>query len=201
MRLLAWCIVVGAVTCILAAVPLFWKFSGIVFGIWWKITLLAVLIDVAIPAEGREPIDENTRLGKIESAAETLCDRVGSFICKLLYAEEKLINETSKNNMRSSSTAPRQQYSARRQEHRTVQTESLGGLWNTDLTKDDLGEHGEFDINDEVRAHMEDMQQAQADNPRYDPLEDGYDWDEVTDAINDGYITRPPSMRDEDSDF
>ena len=68
------------------------------------------------------------------------------------------------------------------------------------MTKDYMGNHGEFDINDEVRLHMEDMQQAQADNPDYDPFEDGYDWYEVVDAINDGYIKRPPSMKDDDSD-
>lgn len=55
------------------------------------------------------------------------------------------------------------------------------------ITDDYYGKHGEFDSNDRIRAHMEDMQQM-ANEPGFDPEDHGYDWDEISDARNDGFI-------------
>lgn len=58
---------------------------------------------------------------------------------------------------------------------------------NLDMTSDYYGKHGEFDTNDRIRAHMEDMEQMSRDEG-FDPHDHGYDWDEISDARNDGYI-------------
>lgn len=56
------------------------------------------------------------------------------------------------------------------------------------ITDNYYGMHGEFDLNDAMRANMEDMEQFRSVDPYFDPKEHGYDWDEVMDALNDGYI-------------
>lgn len=56
-----------------------------------------------------------------------------------------------------------------------------------DMTSDYYGRHGEFKTNEQVLAHLEDMQQMSSE-PGFMPDEQGYDWDEISDAKNDGFI-------------
>lgn len=58
---------------------------------------------------------------------------------------------------------------------------------SSDMTKDYMGRHGEFDYNDEARRISEDMQQFHNANPDAD-LSDHYYWDDVLNAGTDGYL-------------
>lgn len=59
--------------------------------------------------------------------------------------------------------------------------------FDSDMTKNYYGMHGEFDINDESRRVSEDMQQFHNSHPDAD-LTDHYYWDDVLDAETDGYL-------------
>lgn len=56
------------------------------------------------------------------------------------------------------------------------------------MTSNYYGKHGEFDTNDRMRANMEDMEQFHNSSSSFDPYDHGYDWDEISDADNDGYF-------------
>lgn len=45
-----------------------------------------------------------------------------------------------------------------------------------------------FDTNDAIRARMEDMEQYYAQDKDFDAFDQGYEWDEIVDAANDGYL-------------
>ena len=61
------------------------------------------------------------------------------------------------------------------------------GRFNTDMTRDYYGRHGEFDSNDEARRVSEDMQQFHNCHPDAE-LTDQYYWDDVLDADTDDYL-------------
>ena len=64
----------------------------------------------------------------------------------------------------------------------------LDDLWDKGgVSGDFIGNHGEFDVNDEARRVSEDMQQFH-NNHRDADLTDHYYWDDVLDADTDGYI-------------
>lgn len=65
--------------------------------------------------------------------------------------------------------------------------EDEGGGFDTDMTKDYYGRHGEFDKNDEARSTSEYIQIFHNDDPDADPT-DNFHWDEVLDAESDGYL-------------
>jgi len=52
----------------------------------------------------------------------------------------------------------------------------------------DGGRDDPFATNDRIRANMEDMQQFASGDPGFNPYDHGYDWDEISDAGNDGYF-------------
>ena len=83
-RLLPWCIISGVAICILAAIPPLWKMAGVLYGIWLSASLVAVVVDAFTPAEGREPIDESTTKGKMESALVAFCAMVGTLVHKVV---------------------------------------------------------------------------------------------------------------------
>lgn len=56
------------------------------------------------------------------------------------------------------------------------------------MTGSYYGHRGEFDTNDAVRARMEDMEQFYEGDNDFNAFEHGYDWDEIVDAVNDGYL-------------
>ena len=55
-----------------------------------------------------------------------------------------------------------------------------------DMTSDYIGNHGEFDRNDEDRAFCEDMQQMTSVNP-YTDLEEHFGWENKLNYDSDGY--------------
>lgn len=59
--------------------------------------------------------------------------------------------------------------------------------FDSDMTKDYVGKHGEFDRYDESRRVSEDIQQFHNCHPGAD-LSDHYYWDDVLDADTDGYL-------------
>ena len=64
-----------------------------------------------------------------------------------------------------------------------------GSLWTSNpMTDSYYGHRGEFDTNDAVRARMEDMEQFYEGDHDFNAFEQGYDWDEIVDAVNDGYL-------------
>lgn len=50
------------------------------------------------------------------------------------------------------------------------------------------GRDDPFATNDRIRANMEDMQQFASGDSGFNPYDHGYDWDEISDAENDGYF-------------
>lgn len=65
--------------------------------------------------------------------------------------------------------------------------EDEDGGFDTDMTKDYYGRHGEFDENDEARSTSEYIQIFHNEDPDADPT-DNFHWDEVLDAESDGYL-------------
>lgn len=65
---------------------------------------------------------------------------------------------------------------------------SSSGRRSNPMTDDFYGHRGEFDTNDAVRARMEDMEQFYNGDHDFNAFEQGYDWDEIVDAVNDGYL-------------
>lgn len=71
------------------------------------------------------------------------------------------------------------------------------------LTDTYYGHRGEYDTNDTILSRMEDMEQFYANDPDFDATEQGYDWDEIIDAVNDGFLPEDylEEKEDEDDDY